>query len=552
MSHDLLSLPNRHDRAIGYCRFNTHIQRDEEEGDAAAMNTTPAHDTITNATRVSDQIHIQEHRGGPIMRFRCVKSVLSLALLIGIASSQGRAVDAFSQCVPSTVRHVYDPVSQKKLRRTSFSSRIHSTSQSSALQMSANQFDVSKPVFDLFALRSIRGDALLQYNTLNQSEPLRINIYGLLAVAFFSAPLVSEAVGGETMGVVGTVGSTLAGFGSVVLFVNECRKRSKQLNRIEKELNAENLQVRLPSNALADMPYGQAESLFMLKKSSSPPRIIALCGTSNQLKEALISLCVLGRRLKQSSTFVVAVSIDGSTRSDWGIDTRANTPWLAEAFDADEWRAYFDGLSDKSGHFRWFGLNSNGRSFGSGTGEFPQWLQVLGQYLRPTELLDEDDKAVSYSDDELSVIESQNKFYKALTTGDFGTLTSLYSTEQSPLVSEVVAAGGRVDDWKSCLENGARPEGMIISESDAVVLSDTQAFSTVVEFPTNTGIDTATLLATQEWVRGSPKEEWKLAIHQTIPWNQKSRAQGTLLCDCRGCVALTRSVERRTFGGLIG
>jgi hypothetical protein len=57
------------------------------------------------------------------------------------------------------------------------------------LKMSANQFDVAKPVFDLFALRSFRGDALLRYNTLNQSEPLRINLYGLLAFALFSAPL---------------------------------------------------------------------------------------------------------------------------------------------------------------------------------------------------------------------------------------------------------------------------------------------------------------------------------------------------------------------------
>jgi hypothetical protein len=245
--------------------------------------------------------------------------------------------------------------------------------------------------------------------------------------------------------------------------------------------------------------------------------------------------------------------LDCSNRVDWGIgDSR--TAWLAEAFDADEWKEYFDGLSECSnGEFRWFGLNSNGRSFGSGSGEIPQWLQVMGQHLRPTELLDEDDAvAAALSNDEKNVIECQTNFYKALTTGDLHALTSMYSQELSPLVSEVVSAGGRLDTWKSCLEDGARPEGMKVSGSDAALVSDTLAFSTTVEFPADTGIDTATLLAIQQWIRSSPGDEWKLKLHQTIPWSPESRAQGTLRCDSRGCVALTRYKERRTFGGLIG
>ena len=34
--------------------------------------------------------------------------------------------------------------------------------------------------------------------------------------------------------------------------------------------------------------------------------------------------------------------------------------------------------------------------------------------------------------------------------------------------------------------------------------------------------------------------------------SQGSRAGGTLRCDSRGCVALTRAQEKRTFGGLVG
>lgn len=277
------------------------------------------------------------------------------------------------------------------------------------LGMSQNPFDVSKPVFDLFSIRSIRGDALLQYSSLNQSEPLRINLYGLLAVTLFSAPLISEAVGGETMGLVGTAGSTLAGFISVGLFVRECRKRTNQLSRIEKELNSEQLQIRLAANALADKPYGQPQSLLSLKRSSTPPRIIALCGTSTQLRENLKLLRVFGRCLTQSSAYVVPVPVDGSKRSDWGLAEKGATyPWLAEAFNTNEWIGYFNELSE--GEFRWFGLNSNGRSFGSGAGDSPEWLQMLGQYLRPKDMWfeeDKDDTALARNEKASVVVNSQ-------------------------------------------------------------------------------------------------------------------------------------------------
>lgn len=93
---------------------------------------------------------------------------------------------------------------------------------------------------------------------------------------------------------------------------------------------------------------------------------------------------------------------------------------------------------------------------------------------------------------------------------------------------------------------------MKISDVDVMVFSDTEAYSTVIEFPANTGMDSATLLAVQRWTRPSKEGQWRLELHQTIPWSVETKAQGTLLCDSRGCVALTRSRERRTFGGVIG
>lgn len=135
-------------------------------------------------------------------------------------------------------------------------------------------------------------------------------------------------------------------------------------------------------------------------------------------------------------------------------------------------------------------------------------------------------------------------------------MTPVFAKTTSEEVDEVLDGGGRVDDWKKCLEPGARPEGMVISGSDAWVASDSVAFSTCVEFPPNAGVDGATLLAVQRWVRDDDDDNgeggWKLALHQTIPWSAGSRAGGTLRCDCRGCVALARAQDRRTFGGLIG
>lgn len=410
---------------------------------------------------------------------------------------------------------------------------------------------MSKPVFDLFALRSIRGDALLRYNTLNQSEPLRINLYALLAVTLFSAPLISESVTGEeATNTVQTIASAIGGTLSAIFFVRECLKRSNQLNRMEKELNAQNLQIRIPANVLLSdrAYYEKPQTLQKLRQSSDPPRILIISGTFMQLNDALKLLRVLGRRLRQSSTFVVLIpSHDDDSSTPLDFSSKVNH-WLAEAYNIDEWKAYLDTLAPAN-EFRWFGLNSNGRSFGSGSGEFPQWLELLGQHLRPTELLDESDVNIS---DNASILQAQKAFYKALTSGDLHAMNAICSSNLAEEVTQVITAGGRIDAWKDCLADGARPEGMQISGGDASIISDTEAYSTVIEFPVQTGVDTATLLAVQKWVRTSKDEDWKLQLHQTIPWSRESRAQGTLRCDCRGCVALTRSVERRTFGGLIG
>lgn len=441
-----------------------------------------------------------------------------------------------------------------------------------ALQLAKNNgnspysFDVSRPTFDLFTLRSIRGDALLQYNTLNQSEPLRINLYLLLTLSLFAFPAVSEAVLGDSLSLPGTAASAVGGLGSFGLFLRECGRRSRQLIRIEKELDAEFLTLRLPSNRFADRPVGKVAQLRDIR---GVKRVLAICGSKDQLSDALVQFRVLRRRFAQAAVIVVAVPTDGSKLADWGVrdEEVRSAPFLAEAQGVEEWLEYFRSLqygdkNEAEGEGKeclvWFGLNNNGRSFASGAGEPPRLIEVLGQNLRPVEVLDEDDAAEDSATADktrsqliANVLEAQTKFYDALTSGDLTSMKSICSKDGAAEVSEVMELGGRIDNWETCLAEDARPSGMVVSGADVLVVSDTEAYSTAIEFPPNAGVESATLLAVQQWGRDTGGD-WKLKLHQTIPWSTISKAGGTLRCDCRGCVALTRGKDRRTFGGLIG
>jgi len=428
------------------------------------------------------------------------------------------------------------------------------TATATQLQMS-NKFDVTKPVFDLFSLRSVRGDALTKYSSLNQSEPLRINIWALAALTFFSSPWLAIELNDEALPLVGVAAAVGAGFGSTGLFIRECQRRSKQLSRLEKELNALALQICLPTNQLADYAFQQPRSLSQLmNKSSLTVRLLAFSGTASELKKSLIPLRVLGRRLVQASTFVVVVPTDQSSADDFGLPAGERLPFVGGIVSPEDWNAYFASLgdtNDSSWNFRWFGISASGRSFGSGQGTSPEWLQILGQHLRPTDILS-DSNSSQQQDDKSGILSRQRSFYQALIEGNLERMNSIYGTDEAEQVSRVMEQGGRLDEWKSCLEEDARPTGMQTGDADVVVISDTLAYSTIIEFPVTTGLEGATLLAVQTWTRVDAKDEWKLSLHETIPWSADRPAGGILLCDRRGCVALTRGPDRRTFGGLVG
>ena len=228
---------------------------------------------------------------------------------LGVLLSAAFCADAFSPT--STAR----PLSTSRpLHRNDqcVIGRTCSHHSSTALSM-ANNFDLSRPTLDLFTLRNIRGDALLQYNTLNQSEPLRINLYLLLTFTLLALPSMSEAVLGEDLSLPGTAASVLGSVGSFALFFRECGRRSKQLERIEKEMNAEFLPVRLPNNRMAERPYGPP---VQLKQLRGKKRIIALCGNKDQLKAALTEVRVFRNRLFQAAAIVIPIPNDGSSSND--------------------------------------------------------------------------------------------------------------------------------------------------------------------------------------------------------------------------------------------
>merc|ERR1712071_578363 len=130
------------------------------------------------------------------------------------------------------------------------------------------------------------------------------------------------------------------------------------------------------------------------------------------------------------------------------------------------------------------------------------------------------------------LIHAQKTFYKALTTGDLDCMEGLFSCSSSSSsyseeVTQVIESGGRIDRWKSCLEEGARPADMVVADCDAWVVTDDDtsyetAYTTGIEFPANAPMEGGTLLAVQRWSRlrisndDDNTNEWKLTLHQTI------------------------------------
>lgn len=501
-------------------------------------------------------------------------------------------VDAFS--TPSTLSSTRKQVvlsSPKFLHKSS-----RSITQKTKLDMSyynnddnnsGNKYNIAKEVFDLFSFRMVRNDALIQYSSLNQSEPLRINLYLLLSFFCFSLPSIDEAAFGQVFDMAQTGASIAGGVASLGLFWRECSRRQKQLFRMESELNAQSLPFQfLRTKSLATNVKYVGEFVGRRLDAFSQRRVLVIAGSKKSVLSNIKQLCVLRNRLDQANCLVIVApfEISGDRIERWDFDSsnpeelqilNAAGSWLGEAVASSgtQWEDYFRTLiearsnsSNEEGEnsvekdgLIWFGLNYNGRSFGSGVHSYSlRLVELFGSFIRPKDdlvLFDKDTKTSEEAQQEITQLkDAQKQFYDALTGGDLGKMTNgdIFVSKEDEEVSSIISQGGRVDKWELCLQDGARPAGMTTSQSDAWVVGK-EGYTTCIEYPSATVgmMDTQpTLLAIQSWTLES--NMWKMRRHQTIPWTFEQKAGGTLKCDCRGCVALTRSNEKRTFGGIIG
>ena len=520
-------------------------------------------------------------------------------------------------------------------------------------------FDMTRPTFDLYSLRTIRGDALLRYNNLNQSEPLRINLYLIALFTSFSYPLLSEAVVNAPASTVGVVVSSLVGSLATYRFVRECTRRATKLAKLEKECTAQTLPLKLPSNYVKVNPF--VERLFMtqpvplgqvLQDRGGGRRILALYGSQPSLRRALVDAQLFRRRLQQANVLIVPIPNDLHDTTQKKINSNNNNivqyytealhlnpdllkavPFIAEVAEIPTWVEYFESLlvdndntrndettntnnnKDEEDDLIWFGLSSSGKSFGSGKGLASlRWLELLGQSLVPVQQLfdlappsslssassvsatattipaaatataatkrstttnTKGGSAIDVDRETARVLLAQQQFYQALTDGSREAMDHIMATTLSAQVTEVVQQGGSIDAWDLCLREGARPDQLQISDPDIFFVhhdeteqeqeqqqqhTTIRAYTTNIEFPLPDQDLSASLLAVQSWVRvptyhneetdttttttttnNSDEEyEWKLQLHQTIPWGTDTRAGATLRCDGRGCTALAQ------------
>jgi len=315
------------------------------------------------------------------------------------------------------------------------SSRVHNNQ--------GNQFDISKPTFDLLSFRLIRSDALLRYNSLNQSEPLRINLFLLATISLLGYPLWCESVTGNAPSIPSSLGAAGIGLGCAALFWRERSRRSNQLRRMEKELNAGNLVVRLPVNTAISSVRPQVR----LEELRSKRRVVAIWGSKHQLESSRVlnTLCVLRRRLIQSQTLVVLIPTDETCKADLGLDSYqiGDALWLGEPCNTDEWDKYFGELVENpTNELVWFAINFKGRSIASGLSEGPRLFELLGQQLQPMEILDTSDEAELLEGENMSIakqiLEKQQQFYKLLTNSDDAIkMQAVYSGESADEINEV-------------------------------------------------------------------------------------------------------------------
>lgn len=421
--------------------------------------------------------------------------------------------------------------------------------------LAEESFDVSSQQFDLLSLRTYRRDTILQYDATNQSEPLRIALTVLGLLFSLSIPSLANELhisDDLTANVGAVIGSAISGF----FFVRNRAARSARMLKIEREYAAGDLRA-----------VYRGVRTILLRELRGKKSVVAVVGSEDVVEQAVEQARAYRRRLTAAGAVVVPIVTDGASETST-MRGEAESQWLWAASDLAEWQRYFSELLDSRGMAdrgdgMWLGLNSKGRSFGSALGS-PRWDEMLGTALQPigdgygemkevaTDVAAAAEEAAAASggattvQDAAGLLEAQDVFYQALTSGDTAALRELWAgAALDASVSEVVADGGRVEPWAEG-SNALPPSGMRATDRDALLGSTTRVgeqvgWTTAIERPVEGG----TLLATQRWSRSS-SDGWRIQSHRYIPWSADgATAIAALRCDCRGCVLLGRNINTR-------
>lgn len=395
---------------------------------------------------------------------------------------------------------------------------------------------LAEPQFDPLSARAWRRETLVRYGNANQSEPLRILISALLALALaFGAPL-ADSVGAERLEGPALYGSYGVSAASGALFLRERGRRTKKLIRVERECAVSDLGVVLRSSAKAFPGAGKAKSLRELRNEYRV--VAALC--ADEAAFAAFGREAEGLRRRLESARVVFVPVYGD---------RVDASAAASPRDPAAWRRTFSDLLTKDADAfdegfeferrdaAWFALSFGGRSVGSGVGA-PDFVEILGSLFPPRDVILAPDPPL---DGGTPLGAAQKAFYDALRAGDVNAMRALFADVDAAGVSDALAAGARLDPWTSQLKDGARPSDLLVGDGDEADFGLTATTTAIEE--TGPG---QTLLATQKWAReddtGAP---WRLVSHETIPFAPGTTAGAVLKCDARGCVALTRAQQGR-------
>ena len=100
------------------------------------------------------------------------------------------------------------------------------------------------------------------------------------------------------------------------------------------------------------------------------------------------------------------------------------------------------------------------------------------------------------------------------------------------------SAASNLSEWNIVLSPENRPQ-LRIASSDCVLLSETSAITSCIEFP----VLGPTLLATQIWERQASEGAWRLLSHRSIPYAMQVEARVALRCDHRGCIAFGKQLD---------